>query len=545
VQRIVGKWLITFIAILAIKTQAQQWVARYDDFQGDDYAQAIAVDRSGNVYVTGSVRDSSRGEDYFTIKYNSSGNAVWVARYENDSLDPQNRDKAFALALDGSGNVYVTGTSRMTGQAEDCVTIKYNSNGEQVWVARHDGSVHNSDEAFAIAVDDQGNVYITGWSSDPTFLSCLTVKYNSSGVEQWHAIFDDDPNWEDRPFAITVDEAGNVYVAGYSRNIYGPNFLTIKYDPHGTALWVRIYNGPAEDDDVARAIVLDQEGNVYVTGYSYYSSQPNYSSYTTIKYSPIGEQLWLRRYDGPVSALNEAYAMALDGEGNVYVTGRTMGSGNSSWDYTTLKYNSAGDLIWEARYDNGDEDIATSIAVDSAGNVYVTGGSEGISNYDYATVKYNPAGGQEWVIRYNNNPGYGDDWASAIAVDNFGNAYVTGWSTGYGTFRDYATMKCSDVGVAEKPEIKNRYVGLEVEPNLLVKSATIRYYLPTKANISLGVYDIAGKLVKSIRSGVEEPGYHQVELNNTHLGSPLQTGIYFVKLETSASKLVRKILVPR
>jgi uncharacterized delta-60 repeat protein len=538
-QQMLGKWLIAFIAILAIKAQAQGWVSRYDDYHLDDYAPAIAVDRSGNVYVTGSVYDSSRSEDYLTIKYSSSGSAVWMARYENDSLAPE-QDKAFALAIDSSGNVYVTGKSRMAGHAEDCVTIKYNSNGEQVWLARYDGSIHNSDEAFAIAVDRQGNVYITGWSSDPT-LAYLTVKYDSSGREQWHARYDG-PDYEDQAKALTVDAQGNVYVTGYSRDVYGPNYATIKYDPNGSELWVRRYNGPADDDDVARAIALDQEGNVYVTGYSYYSFYPPYSSYTTIKYSPIGEQLWLRRYDGPVGALNEAHAMALDGDGNIYLTGRTMGS-SSSWDYTTLKYNSAGDLIWEARYDNGDEDIANAIAVDSAGYVYVTGESEGISNYDYATVKYNPAGGQEWVIRYNNSPGYGDDRAQAIAVDNSGNAYVTGWSTGFGTAFDYATMKCPNTGIVENPEIENQSSRLEAEPNPFVRSTTIRYYLPNETNISLGIYDISGKLVRVVRSGIQEQGYHQVELNSTHLGSPLQTGIYFVRLETASIKLVRKILL--
>jgi len=251
---------------------------------------------------------------------------------------------------------------------------------------------------------------------------------------------------------------------------------------------------------------------------------------------------WRARFNNPGNGWDEAYAIAVDNDGNVYVTGRTMGSG-SSWDYTTLKYDAAGNLLWEARYDNGDEDIATAIAVDSAGNVYVTGASEGGPNYDYATVKYNPSGGQEWVTRYKNDPGYGDDWAAAIAADNSGNAYVTGWSAGYGTALDYATMKCPDAGIAGNSEIRNQYARLEAKPNPFVRSTTIRYYLPAKTDISLGIYDISGKLVRAITSGIQDQGHHQIELNRAHLGSHPQTGIYFVRLETAVSRLTRKILL--
>jgi hypothetical protein len=107
--------------------------------------------------------------------------------------------------------------------------------------------------------------------------------------------------------------------------------------------------------------------------------------------------------------------------------------------------------VWVARYNPSvsSEDIAHSIAVDGSGNVYVTGGSYGTgTQYDYATIKYNAAGVQQWAARYD-GPGNGLDEANFIVVDGSGNVYVTGRSEGVGTQSDYATIKYNSAGVQQ------------------------------------------------------------------------------------------------
>ncbi|MDP3025982.1 MAG: SBBP repeat-containing protein, partial [candidate division Zixibacteria bacterium] len=216
-------------------------------------------------------------------------------------------------------------------------------------------------------------------------------------------------------------------------------YATIKYYPDGDTAWVRRYNGPGNSSDGAYAIAVDGSGNVYVTGYSWGSGTNE--DYATIKYDPDGNELWEKRYNGPGNYSDFAYAIAVDGSGNVYVTGGSRDSVTYE-DYATIKYYPSGDTAWVRRFDDGGSDEAYALAVDVSGNIYVTGisSASGIL-YDYATMKYDPDGNQLWVQRYN-GPKNGYDWAHAIVVDGSGNVYVTGESEGSGTDEyDYATLK--------------------------------------------------------------------------------------------------------
>ncbi|HEX7402260.1 MAG TPA: SBBP repeat-containing protein, partial [candidate division Zixibacteria bacterium] len=179
----------------------------------------------------------------------------------------------------------------------------------------------------------------------------------------------------------------NVYVTGQSYGGTDYDYATIKYYPNGDTAWVRRYNEPGNGSDYANAIAVDSSGNVYVTGQSYGGTDYDYA---TIKYYPNGDTTWVRRYNGPGNSDDGAYAMVVDGSGNVYVTGWSSGSG-TSYDYTTIKYYPNGDTAWVKRY-NGPgnaDDYAFAIVLDGSVNVYVTGRSEGNgTDYDYATIKY-------------------------------------------------------------------------------------------------------------------------------------------------------------
>jgi len=286
--------------------------------------------------------------------------------------------------------------------------------------------------------------YSRGVSSQADY---ATVKYDTDGNELWVARYNGPANLDDYATALVLDAAGNAYVTGYSWGV-GTQFdyATVKYDPDGNELWVARYNGPVDGSDVANAMVLDATGNVYVTGNSYGGAAAKYD-YATVKYDSDGNQLWVVRYDGPAHGDDYAYALAVDAAGNVHVTGYSVATASES-DYTTVKYDSDGNELWEVRYSGWvtGRDSALAIALDTAGNVYVTGESDDgqYHSYDYATVKYDSGGNQLWAAIYN-GPGAGTlggrDTAIAVALDAAGNVYVTGASEGdVDTGNDYATI---------------------------------------------------------------------------------------------------------
>jgi uncharacterized delta-60 repeat protein len=423
-----------------------EWIAFYNGGFGFDVASNMAVDGSGNIYVTGtSVGPGSCNfycNDYATVKYNASGTQQWVARYNGPANDD---DHPAAIAVDASGNVYVTGASLGTAWPDyDYATIKYDSSGNQLWVARYNGPASDFDFATAIAVDSSGNVYVTGASegSGTGPFDYATVKYDSSGQQQWVARYNGPGNDDDEAYGIAVDATGNVYVTGYSvGSKSGNDYATIKYNSDGQEQWVARYNGPSNSNDYGRAIGIDGSGNVYVTGSSIGSSGFDYA---TVKYDSSGQEQWAARYNGPGNEDDEPSAMAVDSSGNVYVTGYSTGSG-TFYDYTTIKYNTSGTEEWVARY-NGPAsllDIAYAIALDASGNVYVTGWSVGLgTGYDYATVKYDNSGQEQWVERYDGT-GDTDDQAYAIAVDSSANVYVTGYAIDSNGVSDFTTIKYS------------------------------------------------------------------------------------------------------
>jgi len=503
------QWLCLVLALIApVFSPAQEWVARYNG-PGDstDGAWAIVLDSDGNIYVTGKSHGSGTGPDYATVKYAPSGVEQWAARYDN------NNDDARAIAIDGMNNIYVTGQSSGSGTYDDYATVKYNPSGTEQWVARYNGSLNYVDEATAIAVDNLGNVYVTGYSYGAgTGGDYATVKYNTLGVEQWVARYNGPGNDNDYPEGIAVDYAGNVYVAGWSNGVGSyTDYATIKYDSAGVEQWVARYNGPGNVLDNASGLVIDNDGNTYVTGGSYGAGTN--VDYATVKYDSAGVEQWVVRYNGPGNASDGAHAIVIDNAGNTYVTGQSYCSG-TDFDCATVKYDSMGVEQWVARYNgpDNDHDKAYAIALDNSSNVYITGESYGLGTYlDYVTVKYNSLGVEQWVVRYNGT-GSQYDYANAIAVDNTGNVYITGFSYGSGTDYDYATIKYSSTGIREDmvTRVKSSYLRATIFSGPL--------QLPEGKKCK--VFDITGRVV--------EP-------------DKIQPGIYFIEIDGVVTQKVVKV----
>ena len=437
-RRLVILPILLFIAIPAFAQLVDtMWVRRYNGpGNGDDWTSAIAVDNSGNVYVAGANFATETDDDYATIKYDPSGKELWVRTYNG----PGNGwDWVYDMTVDNAGNVCVTGRSWGDTTSYDYATIKYDSDGNELWVQRYNGPGNDLDWATSIGVDTYGNVYVTGssWSNE-TEWDYTTIKYDSNGDTLWIRRYDGYTSRWDLASDIFVDGSFHVYATGQSDSTGTGDYATVKYDEDGNQLWAAVYNGPGGIYDAACGVAVDDFGNVYVTGDSY-GGETN-EDYGTIKYYPNGDTAWIRRYDGPAK-YDFPHAIAVDASGNVYVTGQSYGI---SWDYLTVKYDSSGNEIWTKRFNGARNwvDVARAITVDSSGNVYVTGyGAISHDRYfDYATIKYDHLGNELWLQRYNGT-GNGNDEARSMAVDGSGNVYVTGRSFGHGTGYDCATIK--------------------------------------------------------------------------------------------------------
>ncbi|MBK9423832.1 MAG: T9SS type A sorting domain-containing protein [Bacteroidetes bacterium] len=314
------------------------------------------------------------------------------------------------------------------------------------WAYRNNGPSFYEDRGLKTTIDNQGNVISTGYEAfDCTDIDIVTIKYNEAGDTLWKQVYAGigTYNDEDRPTALITDQAGNIYVTGFSEDGSSTDMVTIKYSPAGVQLWASRYTAAvvAQGNDVA----VDASGNVFTTGFA---GPFNDKEFILVKYNSSGAQQWVQTYS--VATSDEALKIAVDNAGNPVITGKTATNG-FSFNYTTIKYNTSGAVQWTATYNSplgNFSDEPVDLVIDALNNIYVTG----FSNYtvstsrDFLTIKYDPSGNVVWESNYTNTAFVSDDYPIDMVVDNAGNVYVTGSSIGLGTGQDILTIKINNSG---------------------------------------------------------------------------------------------------
>lgn len=429
-------FLFSALAIASADAQVftQAWIQRYNSFaNGDDTAVAVAVDTNGNAYITGY---STGTNGYVTIKYSSQGLSVWTNRYEG----PAHTDLPVAIALGKESSVFVTGVSYGDSSGPDYATVAYSSDGIPLWTNRYSSVANNEDKGQGIAVDCSNNVYVTGCSRVFGVGEYVTIKYSNAGVPQWTNIFN---GVGGARATIAVDADCSVVVAVDSVGTNGySDFATIKYSVAGLPVWTNYYGGPGDYADIPVGVAADRVGNVYVTGVSYGSGTG--FDFATIGYSAVGTPLWTNRYNGLGNDWDYAKAIAVNDSGEVIVAGDSPRLLGGPPLITTLAYSGAGVALWTNLYTggNGDDEVA-AIAIDKSGNIFVTGYSVGLgTGSDYAMIKYSSAGVALCTNRYD-GPASSADYPMAIAVAQNGDVFVTGTSPEISSGWDFATIKYS------------------------------------------------------------------------------------------------------
>ena len=365
------------------------WAKRYNGFVNRyDYLTDMVLDDSGNIYVTGeSYVESSGGDlDWVTIKYKPNGDTAWVRSFEWTGGGP---DEPFSITLDNSNNVCITGFCLASfTNGRDMVTAKYNSDGELQWAKSYSSSlIHGTDWGYSVVADDSNNIYSSGYGSIMNGNEIVTIKYNTNGDQIWIRKYPTLGADYLRPILSTTDKSNNIIVNGMYYS-FGDQyaFNTIKYNSSGDLLWNRIYKGDG-NLNFCFALCTDSSSNVYAAGRA--TSTGTGNDFVTIKYNQFGDTSWIRVYDGGLEQGDEIRDIKVDNFQNVYVTGRTDSTDGTS-SYLTMKYDSSGIIRWIKKYGSPSYyDASYCINVDNNNNIIVSGFSELNSiNASIRTIKY-------------------------------------------------------------------------------------------------------------------------------------------------------------
>ena len=356
----------------------------------------------------------------------------WIA-----TLGGSTTDEGYGVAIDSVGNIYICGTTINPADSTlDAFVAKYNTNGVIQWQRRLGGA--SSDYTYSIAVDSNSNVYIAGRtdSQGAGNSDALIAKYNDSGVIQWQRSLGGTS--VDLANGIAVDGSGNAYIVGTtaSQGAGGNDILVAKYNTSGVIQWQRSLGGTS--GELGNAIAVDSSGNVYIAGYGSTQTAGN-NDCIVAKYDTSGVIQWQRRLGGASAEFGNG--IAVDSSGNVYISGANNSQSAGSSDALIAKYNTSGVIQWQRRLGGASSDNAYGIAVDAAGNAYIIGES---NNNDLLLAKYNTSGAIQWQRAI---LGASNDYGRGVAVDTSGNIYIIGvtYSQGVGS-GDFLIAKLPDDG---------------------------------------------------------------------------------------------------
>ena len=434
-------------------------MVRYDAAHRSDSPASVAGDGRGDTYVTGSacvVADtadpqSCEEEEALTIKYDAQGKAIWKAWLASAGHAGSGKQ----VAVDAAGNVYVlflvwqARDQLDTVSSPEVATAKYSPSGVRQWINFIASTSTVTRSPGQMAVSREGSVYVTLSSgpSDSVSSDAITIKYDANGKFRWSRDAAPVPNAGNAPVALGLDAAGNVYVlvfSEFSSQIH--ESIIFRYDANGDLL--HCFGG--DKLGTIAAFGVDARGNSYVAGGGSPEAPHGAEPAIVAKFNPDGSVGWFHDF-GLSSDLPQASPfvdLAIDSTGNVFV-GQTLAGTtptNGGRDISVGKFDGTGQLQWTTRYnghaDDSGLDQAVAVAVNSAGQVYVTGSSSSTAQTccvsEFATIKYDTQGKQMWAQSY---AGPGTQGGSPVALVLSGpDVLVTGGSDGGTTMIDWATV---------------------------------------------------------------------------------------------------------
>jgi Beta-propeller repeat len=382
--------------------------------QFDGIAFGVATDAAGNVYATGKTDDVNGMEASFVVEYDANAKRVFFVQIQKFGA------KAIAVDQK-TGDIYVAGDSNDPGTGyEVTALVKLDPKGQQQWFQTLVPSAGGAMGAASVALDDSGNVYIAGVTDNSVMNEpmvsaedMLVAKYDASGTLSWVRLLGAPVTAPDQSasqaYSVATDAQGDVYVTGSSSAAFANNsfagfedIVTVKLDGSGNTLWVRELGTPAQDG--AYAVVADAAGNAYVAGFTMGDLEGNANAgdhdIVVVKYDADGNEQWSRQLGSDQSDV--AHGIALDSTGSPIVTGPTEGDldgakntflHSTAADVFVLKYDASGNKAFPtSEYGTDDDDQAEGMALDPQGNIFVAGSTDGQFDRDAGVGDGGPPG---------------------------------------------------------------------------------------------------------------------------------------------------------
>jgi len=432
------------------------WSRTYNNTAANllDEAFDIRVDASQNVYVLGGSRNQYGHDAVALIKYSSTGLYQWTYR-----LDRSDADIIWPyLDLDPSGNPYIACTLSTSGGAfKDISLQKLNSSGIKQWEKVFSAPSNNLDDTRDLKVDNAGNAYILGECMEHYISGTTTItqpnivvfSYTTGGVARWSdtytsfAATNPPRPQNDHAKKLTLDPDGNVIAVGYT-DIYlssANNLVLMKTNGStGARMWTRLYTGNVGQtffNGIPEDVTTDAAGNVITTG-SYLNTELGDADFFVIKHKNDSTWQWTRYYDGAGNNFDGGNRVITDSAGTIYVAGEASLTANNGTDAVVWRYNTDGTPLplWSyGQGPNGMEETFNDIKLDAAGNIHAAGllGYSGDSFAYFGWVRFSPTGVQT-VFRYK-APTL-PNVCHQIALGSNGDTYLAG---SYG--QDFLTAK--------------------------------------------------------------------------------------------------------
>lgn len=364
--------------------------------------------------------------------------ANWVRHYNGEA---NRSDSAWMLSTGPDGSVSVTGVSNPENNREDVYTIRYDAQGDVIWEHRYNSPLDWFDTPVDIETDASGNTYllINQYGGLPanggSHWDYLVMKYGPDGTILWSTTYNGPMNGWDTPSAMAVDEQGNAYISGFASSAPGGNggtathFHILKLDADGNDLWEVLFDLDPHRGAGARDVQIAPDGNIVATGVVGVEGNQGIAQEDTLtlKVSPEGQILWSQHWNttDPIEGMEDSFHVRFDQQGNILVLGHTFtSSGNRNFDSLILKYNPGGELQWSSALDFVRPDGIGELVSDQAGNIYITGGWENERDTDGFLISMNPDGEERWRVVYDDSHTLDFQEALWVILADDGNLYV-------------------------------------------------------------------------------------------------------------------------